>query len=115
MNSKPPATLSCGFVLARSTDAGCLTLMLRAYHHWDFPKGLCEQGEEPLAAAMREVGEETGIVALELALGRALDRYRSLQSRQDRALLPREDRRPRTWSWVCRRQPASPSTTNGAG
>jgi len=54
-------TLSCGIVLARSTDTGWITLMLRAYHHWDFPKGLREKGELPLEAALREVGEETGI------------------------------------------------------
>jgi len=53
--------LSCGVVLARQTDAGFLTLMLRAYHHWDFPKGLLESGEDPLETALREVGEETGI------------------------------------------------------
>jgi len=53
--------LSCGIVLARSTDAGWLTLLLRAYHHWDFPKGLREDGEESLEAALREVQEETSI------------------------------------------------------
>jgi 8-oxo-dGTP pyrophosphatase MutT (NUDIX family) len=53
--------LSCGVVLARQTDAGIMTLMLRAYQHWDFPKGLREPGEEPLETALREVGEETGI------------------------------------------------------
>ncbi|MDX1515498.1 MAG: NUDIX domain-containing protein [Woeseiaceae bacterium] len=53
--------LSCGIVLARETDDGYRTLMLRAFHHWDFPKGLREGGEEPLEAARREVAEETGI------------------------------------------------------
>jgi 8-oxo-dGTP pyrophosphatase MutT (NUDIX family) len=53
--------LSCGIVLARSTEDGWMTLLLRAYHHWDFPKGLREEGEEPIEAALREVGEETGI------------------------------------------------------
>lgn len=43
--------------------------MLRAYQHWDFPKGLCEDGETPLAAAIREVGEETGISSLSFAWG----------------------------------------------
>lgn len=36
-------------------------LMLRAYQYWDFPKGLKEDGERPLQAAIRELGEETGI------------------------------------------------------
>lgn len=53
--------LSCGIVLARAAETGWQTLMLRAYHHWDFPKGLKEPGEDPLEAALREVGEETGI------------------------------------------------------
>ena len=53
--------LSCGIVLARDTGEGWVTLMLRAFHHWDFPKGIREQGEEPMQAAQREVGEETGI------------------------------------------------------
>lgn len=62
-------TLSCGFVIVRETDAECLTLMLRAWHHWDFPKGLREDGEEALEAATREVGEETGITDLKLNWG----------------------------------------------
>jgi 8-oxo-dGTP pyrophosphatase MutT (NUDIX family) len=53
--------LSCGIVLARSTEEGWLTLLLRAYHHWDFPKGLREEGEESIEAALREVLEETSI------------------------------------------------------
>ena len=62
-------TLSCGVVLARPTDAGWVTLMLRAYHHWDFPKGLREDGELPLEAALREVSEETGIEELSFDWG----------------------------------------------
>ena len=54
-------TLSCGIVLARETPDGWMTLMLRAWHHWDFPKGLREEGEESLQAALREVREETSI------------------------------------------------------
>ena len=53
--------LSCGIVLARPTEDGHRTLLLRAWHHWDFPKGLMEDGESPLEAAQREVEEETGI------------------------------------------------------
>ena len=61
--------LSCGAVIVRETDDGWLTLMLRAYHNWDFPKGICEEGESPIDAAIREVGEETGITGLEFAWG----------------------------------------------
>jgi len=56
--------LSCGIVLARETEHGWTTLMLRAFHHWDFPKGVREQGEEPIDAARREVYEETGVADL---------------------------------------------------
>lgn len=62
-------TLSCGIVLARETAEGVLTLMLRAYHHWDFPKGLREAGEEPLEAAQRELAEETGIEDIDMRWG----------------------------------------------
>lgn len=61
--------LSCGVVLARRTDDGWVTLMLRAFHHWDFPKGIRERGEEPMEAAVREVGEETGVTDLSFEWG----------------------------------------------
>ena len=53
--------LSCGIVLVRAAENGYLTLLLRAYHHWDFPKGLLEVGEEPMQTAKRELREETSI------------------------------------------------------
>ena len=56
--------LSCGIVIARQHGDEWLTLLLRAYHNWDFPKGICEDGEQPLDAAKREVEEESGIVEL---------------------------------------------------
>ena len=62
-------SLSCGIVLARTTDDGVRTLMLRAYHHWDFPKGLLEEGEKPLQTAKRELCEETSIESTEWAWG----------------------------------------------
>lgn len=62
-------TLSCGIVLAREEQGTCYTLMLRAWQHWDFPKGVMEQGEEPLEAAIRELGEETGIDAVSFDWG----------------------------------------------
>lgn len=36
-------------------------LLLRAYAHWDFPKGAIEEGETALDAALRETAEESGI------------------------------------------------------
>jgi bis(5'-nucleosidyl)-tetraphosphatase len=44
-------------------------LVLRVYRNWDFPKGLVEPGEEPLAAALREVTEETSLTGLALRWG----------------------------------------------
>jgi len=61
--------LSCGIVVIRDDGGDKLTLMLRAYHNWDFPKGICEEGEQPIEAARREVGEETGIAQLEFEWG----------------------------------------------
>jgi bis(5'-nucleosidyl)-tetraphosphatase len=46
-------------VVVRDTPQGPRLLLLRAFSHWDFPKGLAEDGEDPLAAAVREVREET--------------------------------------------------------
>jgi 8-oxo-dGTP pyrophosphatase MutT (NUDIX family) len=63
------STLSCGVILARRTDDGWITLMLRAFHHWDFPKGIRERGEEPMEAAVREVREETGVTDLSFDWG----------------------------------------------
>ena len=53
--------LSCGIVLARDSEDGYQTLLLRAFHHWDFPKGILEDGEEPVQTAKRELREETSI------------------------------------------------------
>jgi 8-oxo-dGTP pyrophosphatase MutT (NUDIX family) len=71
LSSMPPRVtrLSAGVVVVRSVSADWLFLLLRAYNNWDFPKGMVEPGEEPLAAAIREVREETLIVDLEFAWG----------------------------------------------
>lgn len=36
-------------------------LLLRAYKYWDFPKGEIQGTEPLLVAALRELGEETGV------------------------------------------------------
>lgn len=61
--------LSCGVVIARRVDDDWLTLMLRAYHHWDFAKGIREDDEDSLQTALREVKEETGIDELSFEWG----------------------------------------------
>lgn len=44
-------------------------LLLRVYDYWDFPKGEIGPGEEPLAAAVREVEEETTLADLRFPWG----------------------------------------------
>ena len=61
--------LSAGVVVVRQTEQGWRFLLLRAFNHWDFPKGMVEEGEEPRAAAVREVQEESLIHDLEFAWG----------------------------------------------
>ena len=61
--------LSAGVVVLRETEQGWRFLLLRAFNHWDFPKGMLEPGEEPLAAAVREVHEETLVDDLDFAWG----------------------------------------------
>jgi 8-oxo-dGTP pyrophosphatase MutT (NUDIX family) len=61
--------LSAGVVVVRQTAEGWRFLLLRAFNHWDFPKGMVESGEEPLDAAKREVREESLIDDLEFCWG----------------------------------------------
>ena len=61
--------LSAGVVVVRESVDGARFLLLRAYRNWDFPKGLVERGEDPLAAAIREAREEAGLTDLALEWG----------------------------------------------
>jgi 8-oxo-dGTP pyrophosphatase MutT (NUDIX family) len=60
---------AAGAVIFRRSDRGIRLLVLRAYKNWDFPKGLIEPGEDALAAARREVLEETGLAELAYPFG----------------------------------------------
>ena len=107
--------LSAGVVVVRRSDSGWLFLMLRAYRNWDFPKGMVESGEEPLAAARREVREETLIEDLDFNWGevyqetepygnRKIARYYVAVTRTEKVSLPvsLELGRPEhdEWRWV---------------
>lgn len=57
--------LSAGGVVYRIETGQPLFLLIRdSYQNWGFPKGHVEPGEDPAAAAMREVSEETGLAHL---------------------------------------------------
>ena len=60
---------AAGAVIFRRSDRGIRLLLLRAYRNWDFPKGMVEPGEDALAAARREVEEETGLADLDYPFG----------------------------------------------
>ena len=61
--------LAAGVVVVRQFDGAWRVLLLRVYNYWDFPKGVVERGEDPLATARREVREETAIADLEFRWG----------------------------------------------
>ncbi len=63
------AKLAAGVIPVRRVAGGWRILVLRAYRNWDFPKGMIEAGEEPLATARRETAEETGLRDLEFTFG----------------------------------------------
>lgn len=107
--------LSAGVVVVRRDASRWLFLMLRAYRNWDFPKGVVEPGEAPLAAARREVREETLIEDLEFEWGevyretgpygqRKIARYYLAATRTEKVTLPvnPELGRPEhnEWRWV---------------
>lgn len=62
--------LSAGVVTLHWSHDHYLYLLLRAYNYWDFPKGMRERGESPLACAIREVEEETGLTRLDFRWGK---------------------------------------------
>jgi 8-oxo-dGTP pyrophosphatase MutT (NUDIX family) len=113
--ARPARRLSAGVVVVRRDGSRWLFLMLRAYRNWDFPKGMVEPGESPLAAALREVREETLIEDLRFGWGevyretgpygqRKVARYYLAETRAERVTLPVSPQLGRPehheWRWV---------------
>jgi 8-oxo-dGTP pyrophosphatase MutT (NUDIX family) len=67
---------SAGAVVVRRHPDGWRCLVLRSFRYWDFPKGTVEAGEAPLAAAIREVEEETELTDLAFAWGESFHETR---------------------------------------
>ena len=61
--------LSAGVVVVKRYPGHFKYLLLRAFNHWDFPKGVVESGEEILDGALREVKEESTITDLKFEWG----------------------------------------------
>ncbi len=98
----PSQNLSAGVMVVRAVDGVPHYLLLRVYGYWDFPKGLVEEGEEPLAGAVREVAEETGLTGLDFRWGIGyrqtspyrhgkVARYYVAESRRGEVFLPKSE------------------------
>jgi len=65
-------TFSAGGVVYRQTTHGPEVALIKANGRWSLPKGGIEKGEQPEAAALREIAEETGLPRNQLRLIRRL-------------------------------------------
>lgn len=59
-NCHAPSPTSCGTLIVNNRGE-ILLCHVTGMDHWDIPKGLRDAGETPIAAAMRELQEETGL------------------------------------------------------
>jgi 8-oxo-dGTP pyrophosphatase MutT (NUDIX family) len=98
--------ITCGVIV---TD-GSRVLLGHATRspRWDIPKGLAEPGESLAEAALRELAEETGLTAPELAL-RPLGVHRYLPGKDLALFAWKPMRLPSPGALVCRSTFALPS------
>ena len=61
--------ISAGVIVVNYQNGIPFYLVLRVHNYWDFPKGMVDPGEEPLAGAIREVEEETTLTGLAFRWG----------------------------------------------
>jgi bis(5'-nucleosidyl)-tetraphosphatase len=71
---------SCGFLIVRGEHISEFLLMRHA-DRWDLPKGHVDAGETEMQCALRELREETGIVATDIEV---LDGFRFTSNYQVR-------------------------------
>ena len=67
---------ACGFLIVKGNPISSFLLMKHA-NRWDLPKGHVDPGESDLECALRELAEETGIVAADIEI----DPYFCFESR----------------------------------
>ncbi len=113
---RQPYRFSAGIVVVRPVGGSWYFLLLRCFDYWEFPKGGVEPGETPLAAAIRETAEETGIDDIVFRWGEAyretdpygrplkIARYYLGESAQQHIVLPISPTLGRPehheWRWV---------------
>lgn len=68
-----PRDAAGGIVVGKD---GRIVLVWQNANSWSFPKGGVDEGETPLEAAWREIKEETGLGAPELAFVKELGAYK---------------------------------------
>ncbi|WP_196782329.1 bis(5'-nucleosyl)-tetraphosphatase [Bremerella volcania] len=62
-----PQTKACGFLIVKGNPIESFLLMKHP-NRWDLPKGHVDEGETEMQCALRELEEETGITADDIAI-----------------------------------------------